>query len=137
MRVVILTFLTILSLACLAYALTYKELAVQFEEKYRLPSGLLAAICEVESNWRSYAIGNLGEIGLCQVRLGTLRMLCPQCDERTLLNPYDNLHIAARYLDWLRRELGTDDPDVLAAAYNAGPNNQIVRYMLRVRSKIQ
>ena len=116
-----------------AHALTYKELAAQFEEKNSLPTGLLQAICEIESGWRAHAIGQDGEIGLCQLKPSTLHMLCPRCDAEVLLNPYNNLHWAGRYLAWLRSVLNTDDPAILAAAYNGGQKNGTVNYLLKFR----
>jgi soluble lytic murein transglycosylase-like protein len=115
------------------HALTYKELAAQFEEKNSLPPGLLQAICEIESQWRPHAIGQDGEIGLCQLKPSTLHMLCPNCDPEVLLNPYNNLHWAGRYLAWLRQVLGTSDPAILAAAYNGGQKNGTVNYLLKFR----
>lgn len=50
-----------------------------------------------------------------------------------LENPYKNMELAARYLVHLRDVLGTNDPDILAAAYNGGPGSKAVEYMLKVR----
>ena len=115
------------------YALTYKELAAQIEEKHQLPVGLLVAICEVESGWRPHAIGREGEVGLCQIKPRTLAMLCPTCNPEHLLNPHDNLTWAARYLVWLQRSLGTSDPDILAVAYNGGAGSPAANYLLKLR----
>ena len=119
-----------------AYALTYKELAAQFEEKNSLPSGLLQAICEIESGWRPHAIGRDGEIGLCQLKPQTLALLCPGCNPEVLLNPYDNLHWAARYLTWLMKVLRTDNQATLAVAYNGGQGSLAARYLIRLE-KVQ
>ena len=134
MRVVILMLMTFLLplWTSTAYALTYKELAAQIEEKYQLPVGLLVAICQVESGWRPQAIGREGEIGLCQLKPQTLALLCPNCNPEHLLNPYDNLTWAARYLVWLKRMLGTSDPDVLAVAYNGGQSSPAANYLIKI-----
>jgi hypothetical protein len=50
-----------------------------------------------------------------------------------LKDPATNIEYAARYLAWLRDYLGTNDPYILAAAYNGGPANKTVIYMLKVR----
>ena len=115
-----------------AEALTYKELAAQFEEKNSLPLGLLQAICEIESDWRPTAIGKDGEIGLCQLKPQTLALFCPACNPEVLLNPYDNLHWAARYLRWLIKVLGTTDPATLAVAYNGGQGSPAARYLIKL-----
>ena len=111
------------------HALTYRELAQQIEAEYNLPTGLLVGICEIESSWRPWAVGTRGEIGLCQLMPTTLTMLCPKCDPTILTNPYDNLHWAARYLTWLRLHLKTDEPLILAAAYNGGQDGKAVQYL--------
>ena len=49
--------------------------AAKVELAYDLPSGMLAAVCEHESNWRNVS-GKAGEIGVCQVMPGTVRMVC-------------------------------------------------------------
>ena len=49
-----------------------------------------------------------------------------------LWNQSMNIEYAARYLVWLRNKLGTDNPMILMAAYNGGPGNQIVKYMVSV-----
>ena len=119
-------------LANAAEALTYKELAAQVEEQYALPAGLLQSICEIESGWRPHAIGAHGEVGLCQLKPQTLTMLCPRCDPAVLLNPYDNLHWAARYIKWLGRMLDTSDPNILAVAYNGGQGSPAARYLIKL-----
>lgn len=50
-----------------------------------------------------------------------------------LKDPNTNIEYAARYLAWLREYLGANDPYILAAAYNGGPANPTVIYMLKVR----
>lgn len=49
--------------------------------------------------------------------------------------PERNIEYAARYLAWLKQYLKTDDRDILAAAYNGGPSNPTVVYMLKVRAQ--
>lgn len=179
-----------------------------------MPSGLLVAICRVENNWNPHRPGAAGEVGLCQIKPSTVRMICPTCDKefkplhqgmtgrdvvkvqamlkqkgydpgtidgqfglrthiavtlfqksqklssdgivgpRTwktlfgslpegmpikeqLKDPIKNIDYAARYLRWLSRHLGTIDPMILAAAYNGGPANPTVVYMMKVRRGYQ
>lgn len=52
--------------------------ALAMELKYDLPSGLLRAVCEQESNWQNVA-GSHGEIGVCQMKPDTVRHICPPC----------------------------------------------------------
>ncbi len=57
-----------------------------------------------------------------------------QAVSQQLLDPKQNIEYAARYLVWLRDYLDTNDRDILAAAYNGGPANATVVYMLKVRN---
>ena len=46
----------------------YRAEAQRLETFYALPPGLLEHICTVESHWKPGAVGELGEIGLCQLQ---------------------------------------------------------------------
>ena len=52
----------------------------------------------------------------------------------SLWNPKENIEWAARFLVWLRDNV-SDEPLILMAAYNGGPANPTVRYMLSVSRK--
>lgn len=52
--------------------------AIAMERKYDLPRGMLRAICDQETRWRNLA-GRDGEIGVCQLKPGTVAMVCPGC----------------------------------------------------------
>lgn len=52
-----------------------------------------------------------------------------------LWNPETNIEWAARYLVWLRDNVSAE-PLIMAAAYNGGPANPTVRYMLSVGRKL-
>jgi hypothetical protein len=187
-----------------AYAADYSHITTQAEKSYDLPDGLLTSICYNESHWRNVR-GQHGEIGICQIKPDTVRMLCPSCTtihkmysrgstgdivikiqkalgnvavdgvygpqteqavrrfqlsvgvssdgivgpqtwrwllpaeyypsksiEGALFNIELNVEWAARYLVWLRDNV-SDDPMIMAAAYNGGPANPTVRYMIKVR----
>jgi hypothetical protein len=51
-----------------------------------------------------------------------------------LWDPESNIEWAARYLVWLRDNV-SDDPVIMAAGYNGGPANQVVRYIRSVNAK--
>lgn len=187
--------------------------AAKVEVQFDLPAGLLRAICEQESHWRNVA-GQHGEIGVCQLKPGTVLMVCECADNEgraylgrgargdavrqvqaqlarwgfytapdgvygpatqaqvaafqkalgatadgvvgpktwallfrgtepypggtitaALWNPYKNIEWAAAYLVWLRENL-SDDPAVLMAAYNGGPGNPVVKYMVSVQRRM-
>lgn len=190
----------------------WQAYAAKMEAKHNLPTGLLAAICEQETHWRN-VLGAHGEIGVCQVQVNTVRMVCPHCDGNTqdklfylgmrgdavkriqmwlsrdgyytgavdgvfgpltqeavtlyqqtnklsmdgvvgpktwrtltteaypgssiaavLWNPEDNIEWAAKYLAWLRANV-SPEPLIMMAAYNGGPANQTVKYMVSVNRK--
>lgn len=56
---------------------------------------------------------------------------------RELLDPRKNLEWAARYLVWLREQLGSGEPLILAAAYNGGPGHPMVRYLVAIHGARQ
>jgi soluble lytic murein transglycosylase-like protein len=113
-----------------------KIYAYRIELKYELPPGLLAAVCEQESDWRNVR-GQHGEIGVCQLKPSTARMLCPDCKdiEKLLANPRANVTLAAAYLAWIKRTVSSD-PAIIMAAYNRGPNSSVVRYMVMVQQRM-
>ena len=52
-----------------------------------------------------------------------------------LWNPYKNVEWAAAYLVWLRENV-SEDPVVLMAAYNGGPANPVVKYVVGVQRRM-
>lgn len=52
-----------------------------------------------------------------------------------LWNPHMNIEYAAKYLVWLKQRLRTENDLIITAAYNGGPANSIVRYLLLVEQK--
>lgn len=189
--------------------------AARMEVKYGLPDRLLRAVCEQESHWRNGLRGAAGEIGVCQIQVNTVRMICPSCrsgvpnqlylsgstgplvariqaelkdggyylgrvdgvfgagtrmatllfQQRNALladgvvgpqtwaklftEPYpgvdietalwdaeQNIEWAAKYLRWLQDRVSRD-PAILMAAYNGGPANPTVKYMVHVSLKRQ
>ena len=190
----------------------WKRHAALMEVQHSLPPGLLLAICDQESNWRNGVTGKAGEIGLCQVQVNTVYMVCPSCRKTgarvfalnssgyavkiiqraltaeghysgnidgvfglqtraatfsyqyakelrvdgvvgpvtwaalvrepypgasiaaVLQTPHGNIEWAARYLVWLQTHVSSD-PAVMMAAYNGGPANPIVKYMVSVNKR--
>ncbi len=109
-------------------------------KQYGISHTLLKSICHVESNWKVDAIGSAGEIGLCQLKIGTVRQICKKCyvsdDEiiATLANPWKNIELAAIYLRFLKAVVG-DDETLLMASYNGGPG--VGLYVLKVRKTME
>lgn len=51
-----------------------------------------------------------------------------------LWDQYKNIEYAARYIVWLKEQLQTNNDFIIAAAYNGGTANPIVKYMLKVEN---
>lgn len=59
-------------------------------------------------------------------------LIGPASYTKLLWNPYKNIEYAAKYLAWLRDTLDINTPTILMAAYNGGPGNPVVKYMVNV-----
>ena len=89
---------------------------------YRLPSNLLHAVIEVESNYNPDAVSSAGAVGLMQLMPATSARF-GVVDAR---NPISNITGGARYLRYLI-DLFEQDLQLVLAAYNAGENAVIKR----------
>jgi soluble lytic murein transglycosylase-like protein len=90
-------------------------LIVEAERRHRLPSGLLQALVEVESEARVHRISPAGAMGPGQLMPGTARMLGVEDP----FSPTAAIDASGRYLaDQLAR---FEDVRLALAAYNAGP----------------
>lgn len=108
--------------------------AYQIEGEMGLPKGLLQSICSTESDWRPNLVGSAGEIGVCQMKPGTLAMFSHD-NPKELYDPYYAIYYSGIYLQWISKTLKTRNTDILAAAYNLGPYSGVVKYMLKARSR--
>ncbi|MGE5675739.1 MAG: lytic transglycosylase domain-containing protein [Mycobacterium leprae] len=99
----------------------FRPLILDVAVRFGLDSRLLAAICQVESQWRTNAQGSHGEIGLMQLTPGTAAWIAGQLGLSTydLGNPNTNLTMGAWYLRWLYRQYGNWSQAL--AVYNGGP----------------
>lgn len=88
-----------------------------------LPTGLLSAVCYVESKHKVDAMhlddGNSNSVGICQIKLSTARWLGFKGTEADLKNPKTNIHYAAKYLKYQLKRYGNDINKAISA-YNAG-----------------
>lgn len=72
---------------------------LQYEARIAgLPSAVADAVVQVESAWHWHAIGELGEIGLMQVRPTTAAMLGFNGTAAELARPQTNIHYGVTYL---------------------------------------
>ena len=91
----------------------FKELVTATATKYDVPPGLVHALIQVESGYRSLAISPKGARGLMQVLPSTGR----RYGALDLFDPQVNLDAGVRHLKSLLRRF---DLPVALAAYNAG-----------------
>jgi len=89
---------------------------------------VLLAVVGVESSWRPWALGSVGEVGLCQVR--------PELHGTSaahLLDPEANIETAARVLRGCLARSGGDLAGALRRYNGAGPPAE--RYALKVMAE--
>lgn len=100
----------------------YGDAIYRAAQRHRVDSLLLAAVVEVESQFRPQVVSPRGAVGLTQVLPTTAELFSAS----NLTDPETNLDVGARYLrNLLDRFDG--DLELALAAYNAGPGN-VSRY---------
>jgi soluble lytic murein transglycosylase-like protein len=107
-----------------------KSLGAMYKEAAKtngIPVELLRAVCEIESkhNLKVKKVWDGGSYsyGVCQVKLGTARMLGFKGKEQQLINPNTNIDYAAKYLAYqLKRYKG--DYKKAIVSYNRGSYNK-------------
>lgn len=98
-------------------------LFIQTTTTFNLPPGLIGGLCYVESNHNIRAMhindGGADSVGVCQIKLGTARVLGFKGSTRDLKIPSANVYYAGKYL---RYQLDRYNGDVRkgVSAYNAG-----------------
>jgi soluble lytic murein transglycosylase-like protein len=98
-------------------------LFIQTTTTLNLPTGVLGALCYVESNHNVRAMhlndGGADSVGVCQIKLGTARLLGFKGSARELKIPIVNVYYAGKYL---RSQLDRYNGDLRKgiSAYNAG-----------------
>ncbi len=82
-----------------------------------LDPAFVTRLIGAESNWNPFAVSKKGAQGLMQVLPSTAK----QYGVLNLMNPSENIKAGVSYLKDLTAKYGADRPDLVAAAYNAGP----------------
>lgn len=102
------------------------EYAVRMEREYKLPSGLLVALKNAgersESTGKN-SVSPKGAVGVMQLMPGTAK----QHGIADPTDPMEAIRGSATHVASLSDQLNTQDPSLLAAAYNAGPNRPSIR----------
>lgn len=102
-------------------ALDISPIIEKYAAKYKLDPWLIRGVIEVESNFQPRAVSPVGAGGLMQLMPGTASYL--GCQDR--FDPEQNIAAGSRYLRMMLDRFG--DPNLMIAAYNAGPGN-VERY---------
>jgi soluble lytic murein transglycosylase len=105
--------------------------------RYSFDPVFVAAVIKTESKYNPLAIGNVGEIGLMQVRPETAFWIAKKYkisfnSSQELKDPVRNVVIGVAYLHYLRSQFSTKAYRYIAA-YNMGPAN--VRRLLAQNKK--
>lgn len=90
-------------------------------EEYGLGFSLLKAQAIAESGLDPYAVSHVGACGLTQFMPKTWTEIMG--DDASPFSASHAITAQGRYMSWLRRELKTEDPRTLLAAYNWGIGN--------------
>lgn len=94
------------------------DYASKVEQVYNLPSGLLNSIKNNGERTQNHQVSSKGAQGIMQLMPATSADL----GVSDPLDPMASVHAAGKYLAWISSHLNTQDPAIIAAAYNAGPN---------------
>lgn len=100
---------------------------------FHVPTELILAVIEVESNFDINALGRDGEYGLMQILCPTAQSLGFQGSCYDLFNPYVNVYYGTKYLSNQYSRYG--DWSKAISAYNAGvatsKNEDYIRRVIR------
>jgi soluble lytic murein transglycosylase-like protein len=94
----------------------YDTLIQTIAARYRVDTALVHSIIAAESNYNRYAVSDKGAQGLMQLMPETAR----DCGVRDVFNAADNIEGGVKFLKTLQEKY-PNQPDLVLAAYNAGP----------------
>jgi soluble lytic murein transglycosylase-like protein len=96
-------------------------------KRYKFDPILLLAVIQNESSFNPRRKGGVGEVGLMQLRPASAKWIAkrykiPYVDEKTLLDPSENIRIGVALLHKLRKQFSAKG-HLFLAAYNMGEGN--------------
>ena len=97
----------------------YAEIIATHAKANGVPVSLAHAVIQVESNYRAYARGAAGEVGLMQIKPATARMMGYKGSTKALYDPETNIKFGMKYLG-AARKLGGGTTCGTILKYNAG-----------------
>ncbi|MFA4985738.1 MAG: lytic transglycosylase domain-containing protein [Candidatus Brocadiia bacterium] len=103
----------------------YRSTVEAYADKFNVDPALLMSVIRSESSGNPKAISHAGAIGLMQIMPETAKTIAkllgePVPGKTELMEPERNIRFGACYFGWLQEQFGVT-PEVLLAAYNAGP----------------
>ena len=104
------------------YPLAYEALVHQASKSHKISPELILSFIYKESAFAPRAISHAYAMGLMQLLEKTAQALHPEKAMPNLLNPEENINLGTEYLAALANRYHDQIP-LVAAAYNAGPQN--------------
>lgn len=106
------------------------RIIVEYTNKYDIPSSLLLAVIDVESNFNQYEVGEAADRGYCQIIPGTEKWLIENLGKElgfkyqpeNIFDPEYNIGLCVLYLNHLIKSYNANYHRVLSE-YNRGPYN--------------
>ena len=111
--------MTAISVAMAGPTVKQERLINKYAKKYNLDPKLLTAIAEVESKFNSHAVGDLGELGLFQLR-PEFHPTVKEGDDRS------NIEAAAKYLAYVKDRCEPTYGDAWFVCFNHGQNKRLL-----------
>ena len=103
----------------------YRDLIEQYAADYGLNPAYVSAIIKQESSFDPKAVSKKGAMGLMQFMPNTFDWVAPNCgisksDTDAVFEPENAIKMGCYLLKYIIRQLGSDDPVLVACAYHAG-----------------
>ena len=103
----------------------YRDLIERYAAEYNLNPAYVSAIIKQESNYDPRAVSSKGAMGLMQFMPNTFDWVAPNCgikktDLDAVYEPENAIKMGCYLLRYIIRQIGSDDPILVACAYHAG-----------------
>lgn len=103
----------------------YRDLIEQYAAEYDLNPAYVTAIIKQESGFDPRAVSGKGAMGLMQFMPSTFEWVAPNCgisktNVNAVYDPENAIKMGCYLLRYIIRQLGSDDPVLVACAYHAG-----------------
>ena len=103
----------------------YRDLIEKYAAEYDLNPAFVSAIIKQESSFDPRAVSRKGAMGLMQFMPDTFSWVAPNCgisksDVDAVYEPENAIKMGCYLLRYIIRQLGSDDPVLVACAYHAG-----------------